>query len=304
MLWFLCVAGLPIAGANAARAAWDKRPGRAALWAGLAVGAAVAAVLLWPGKFYVEKSLTRLAVPTGLVWLALCGVTGWLLYRRRWKSAAVAGCAAVLFTAAGNPALSDRLARTLQGGPIEARPGGDFDVLCVLGGGVSAGPGGEPMVNAHGERAVLAARMYHAGRAPRLVATGSAPPRDLCPGPGPVTQTLWEGLAVPTEAIRVVPGTTTSEELTALAAAADDARDTDAPWRRVGLISSAWHLPRALRLAENAGLAGRSDLELVPIPADFVGELSTTTPHWIPDSGSLAATDRCLKEWLARLVGR
>ena len=312
MFWFACAAAAGLgAGLGAGLCARGSLRGeandrrRAAVWAAVAVAGLVGVALLWPGKFYVEKSLTRLALPTGLIWLALLGLTGWLVYRRRWRGATVAGLAAGVLTAAGNPVLSARLADTLQSqfaaDPLAA---GRFDVVCVLGGGVSLGPHDEPMVNAFGERAILAARLYHAGRTPRLLAAGSAPPEDLCPGPGPVTRDLWGQLAVPPGAIGTIAGTTTSEELAHLAAAAEAADAAGEPWGRIGLVSSAWHLPRAMRLAAGEGLVDLPGCELVPLPADFVGNVSSNAPHWIPDSESLAGTDRCLKEWLARAVDR
>ena len=309
--WFLCLAAATGGAGGVAAHLLNLLRGeprdrwRAAIWAAVAAGGLGGVALLWPGKFYVEKSLTRLALPTGLIWLALLGLTGWLVYRRRWRTAAVAGLAAGLFTAAGNPVLSARLADTLQS-QFAADPfaAGRFDVVCVLGGGVSLGPHDEPMVNAFGERAILAARLYHAGRTPRLLAAGSAPPEDLCPGPGPVTRDLWGQLAVPPGAIGTIAGTTTSEELAHLAAAAADRQAAGEPWGRIGLVSSAWHLPRAMRLAAAQGLVGADGCELVPLPADFVGNVSSNAPHWIPDSESLAGTDRCLKEWLARAVDR
>ena len=305
VFWFACVAGAVAAGGLGVRGVVRGENRRAAAWAGVAVAAAAGAALLWPGKFYVEKSLTRLILPTGLLWLALLGLTAGLLARRRWSAAALAGVAAGLLTAAGNPVLAQTLAGGLEegfGGDPLAR--GRFDAVAVLGGGVSRGPHDGPAVNAFGERVILAARLYHAGRTPRLLATGSSPPGDRGPGPGPLTRDLWERLAVPPGAIGTVPGTTTSEELARLTEAAAEAAARGEPWGRVGLVSSAWHLPRAMRLAGEAGLTEAPGVELVPLPADSLATLSTVGPRWIPDSESLNVTDRCLKEWLARLVRR
>ena len=275
-----------------------------AAWAATAAAAGLACSEAYPGTFYVEKALTRLAMPTGLVWLALLGLTGWLGFRRRWVGFAAAAAIAVLFTAASNPVVASLAARSLEReydrDPFRA---GHFDAVCVLGGGVSLDRFDAPAVNASGQRAILAARLYHAGRTPLLVAAGTAPESSDCPGPGEVTRDLWTGLAVPRGAVRLIDGTTTSEELVSLAetAAAEAAGE---PWGRIGLVSSAWHLPRAMRLADAAGLLGKPGCEIVPLPADHLGTLSTTTPHWLPESDALAATDRCLREWLARLASR
>ena len=309
MLWFASLAAVAAAGTAFGRAAFRRTDGpgrrRRPVWAVVGGAGVAGAALLWPGTFYVEKSLTRLALPTGLVWLSLLGLTGWLAYLRRWPGAAAAGCAAALFTLAGNPVAAHAAAQSLQRA-FAADPfgAGEFDVVCVLGGGVSLGPHGRPAANAHGDRAVLAAQLFHAGRTPRLLAAGTAPPTGPGPGPGAATKLLWEQLAVPPDRIALIAGTTTHEELTRLAAAARAAKSRGRGWGRIGLVSSAWHLPRAMRLAGAAGLTGQPGCEIVPLPADYAGVLSTTAPLWIPESEALATTDRCLKEWLARLVAR
>ena len=276
-----------------------------AAWAGTSAAAGLACSEAYPGTFYVEKALTRLAMPTGLVWLALLGLCGWLAYCRRWVGFGIAAAVAVAFTAAANPVVASLAARSLERqydrDPFRA---GEFDAVCVLGGGVSLDRFDAPAVNASGQRAILAARLFHAGRTPLLVAAGTAPPGSACPGPGEVTRDLWTGLAIPANSVRLIEGTTTSEELASLAATAAGAEAAGRPWGRIGLVSSAWHLPRAMRLAGAAGLLDKPGCEIVPLPADHLGRLSTTTPHWLPESEALAATDRCLREWLAGWASR
>ena len=219
------------------------------MWAAALVAAGVGLVLLWPGRFYVEKSLTRLALPTGLIWLGAWTLAAALLARKKWWEGAAAGVLAAAITVAGNPVVANRLAGRLQRDhardPLAA---GEFDAVCVLGGGVSLDEHDRPVANAFGQRAVLGAELFHAGRTPTLLAAGTAPPTSACPGPGRATRDLWANLAVPRDRVRLLSGTTTKEEIASLADAVKAGR-----WRRVGLVSSAWHLPRAVRLAEAAG---------------------------------------------------
>jgi uncharacterized SAM-binding protein YcdF (DUF218 family) len=70
-------------------------------------------------------------------------------------------------------------------------------------------------------------------------------------------------------------------------------------WSKIGVVTSAWHMGRALRLARTAGV------EVTPLPADFVGDV----PGWdrlaiVPSGQALSETSRALREYLARLVGR
>jgi uncharacterized SAM-binding protein YcdF (DUF218 family) len=69
-------------------------------------------------------------------------------------------------------------------------------------------------------------------------------------------------------------------------------------WRRVGLVTSAWHMARAMPLARDA------QLDLQPLPADFRTP-QTWSPIWIiPGEGSFQDTGLACKEMLARVVGR
>jgi len=62
--------------------------------------------------------------------------------------------------------------------------------------------------------------------------------------------------------------------------------------KRVVLVTSAWHLPRAMRLFKNAGV------ELTPFPVDYRGLPNRQLPYldWIPNAGSLQKTEMALRE--------
>lgn len=86
----------------------------------------------------------------------------------------------------------------------------------------------------------------------------------------------------------------------------DTARDTDdeitalrrlAGEERVALVTSAWHLPRAMQLAR------REQLSVFPCPADFLGGRGGELPPlaWITwDSDSLSNTTRAWREYLGQ----
>ena len=107
-------------------------------------------------------------------------------------------------------------------------------------------------------------------------------------------------MGVPETAVeRLVGPKTTSEELRALAA-----RAPEEGWRRVGLITSAWHLPRAMRLAERSGVA-RAGIEIVPIPADYRGTgTMVTIVHLLPSQEGFGNLRIFLWEILGMAMGR
>lgn len=62
--------------------------------------------------------------------------------------------------------------------------------------------------------------------------------------------------------------------------------------KRVVLVTSAWHLPRAMRQFRGAGV------ELVPFPVDYRAQPNRLLPYldWIPTAGALAKTELALRE--------
>ena len=100
-------------------------------------------------------------------------------------------------------------------------------------------------------------------------------------------------LGVPDERIERVEGINTSEEMRHLSEYLKRSG-------RVGLITSAFHMPRAMRLARSQGL------ELIPLPADFLtpADLFPTVLDFIPDAEAIMVTRLACKEYLAKLVGR
>lgn len=268
---------------------------------------AVCAVGVVDGRAALEKVLQRLVTPVGLLWLALALQCGWALTRRLRGWCAWSAVLWLVLTLVGNGTVVSRAYANVEQpylhlDPFQAPP---FDVLVVLGGGTRKGPTGKPQLNEAGDRVMLAARLYHAGQARRLICTGqriAAIEPDRRNDPAVLTHQLLKSLDVPESAMALSGGTNTAEELLHLAEGAPLTG-------RVGLLTSAWHLPRALRLARSHGLV------MEPVPADFQGDPEAAAPtpapglgavviNAIPTAEALAAAGRLGKEYLAGLVGR
>ena len=215
--------------------------------------------------FAFEKTLGLLAMPVGLLWLFLLASAGFCLLRKQRLPAALFLVSALGYALAGNVYLGSALMARLEAGvpSVDVATVAPFDAVCVLGGGTQEDSRGHSELSQAGDRIVLAARLWHAGKVKLLVASGMS--RDGVRGVrnlGQETRTLWRGLGVPDAAILVVaePCWNTRDEI-----AADRRLQARLGWRRVGLLSSAWHLPRALALARKAGLAA------TPLGADWRG---------------------------------
>ena len=68
--------------------------------------------------------------------------------------------------------------------------------------------------------------------------------------------------------------------------------------RRIILVTSAIHMPRAVATFRKAGF------EVIPAPADFYTGWGEDYTHWIPDAGSLTGTELALHEWVGLWVYR
>lgn len=254
------------------------------------------------GKTVTEKYITALLLPCGVIWLLLFGLSMLAFFLR----SRTVGCLALLtfctYTVLANGYLADALVKSMEKpfrdiDPLQQEP---FDKVIVLGGGGNLGANLRAQGNGSGDRLILAAALYHQGLTKTLICTGTRIKGlgDNGIGPAEISSAVLQSLGVPEGAIQLADGRTTSEELANLSK--QIAKDRE----RIGIVTSAWHLPRALRLARS------HDLTLSPLPADFLGgpvRARTTAEaikDMIPGADSLVTTTRLLKENLAALAGR
>lgn len=296
----LFVAALALALVAAAlhqRAALWPRPRRLVLHL-LAPVAAAASVASAPNVSIIEKMLTALIVPAGLLWAATFALSWWLLLRGRRRQAYVAVAGWCALTLAGNVWLGQAMIAWLEDGFQPAPADARFDAVVVLGGGSDITPWGAPQLGNGGDRLRVGAQLFTSGRTPLLVSSGSSIPeltqrevRDLASE----TAALWEQMGVPRYAIVQVPGPiNTSEEIAELGVLI-----RDRGWKRVGLVSSGSHLRRAMRLAEENGLV------VTPIAADVRGKVQPASiVGLVPSGPGFFAVQVASKELAAGLVGR
>lgn len=264
------------------------------------------------GKTGFEKTLTALTFPIQATWLLLSGwsLSSLSIVVRSQRSRSRLLIPIVLwglFTACGSPMLGDACHLYLESLEKPFNPTHDppLDLLVVLGGSTSQGPY-RAEVGDSGDRVLLAAQLFSQGKARRLITTGS----ELLPGFGkgnsPAQQTteIWTGLGIPVSKIETLPGINTYAEMQALKKRiADDpalANEMSVAPPRVGLLTSAWHLPRALRLARAAGLT-----TLIPVAADHKQRIAPRLVwDYIPSANNFLRLERCQRELMARLVAR
>jgi uncharacterized SAM-binding protein YcdF (DUF218 family) len=253
-------------------------------------------------RLAVEKLLTSLVLPPGLLWLGLmvAVVVAWR-HKQRLQVSLLVGCW-LLLTIAGNSWTSYALLAHLERAYRHLDPLASIasdqplNAVAALGGATMQTPAGQVQLTGHGDRVLLAARLYRQGACRQLVAAGQAmdDEGDERSDPSEETAILWRDLGIPDDDILLVGGHNTREELSALKQVA-----ALHGWQRIGVVTSAFHMARAMRLARDEGL------EVVPLPAQFLSAApSIHRLSVIPAGDNLATTSLALKELLAAMVGR
>lgn len=266
----------------------------------LAIGAIfLGAVSAVAGPTMAEKMLTDLAMPTGLIWLTLMVMIYFcLLNRQKWPAMAGMFCWLIL-TLAGNSFIANLLIANLESSfqDVDVFKVEPLETAVVLGGGTSSRVTGGSQLNAGGDRVAIAARLYHAGKVNQFICTGTSSFRTskLDLSPREEAAEILIGLGVPSERVVQMEGRNTSEEMKQLGAWLKQNPDHG----RIGIITSAWHMPRVMRLANANGV------DAVALPADYQTSSIGPSPNLIvPSSINLEISRRALKEYLATLVGR
>ena len=245
-----------------------------------------------------QKALALLLMPAGMAWVLLIVVVIMTWHCGTRSQRVVASVALLMFTLAGNKWFGNVLIGSLekQIPPLDIAQMEPFQAVFVLGGGSGFSDVDGPQFGIGGDRIALAARLWLAKKTPLLIASGSSlsdleEPHDLAAD----TAVLWQGLGIPKEAIiQISQPVITQEEIAAYAQLI-----RQRGWTRVGLVSSASHLPRALRLCRRAGI------DMVPLGADRISQSLSWSPYWlIPQEGGFVRVQRACWEYLGMLKGR
>ncbi len=285
-------------------------------------GGGLAAVHYFAGPRMFEKIAQQLASPVGVVWLLLfVSWYGALIWRIKLLSF-TSGLAWLLLTVFGNAFVSNELVRRVERPYLAVNPfdGETLDSVLILGGGSDSTPAGIPQLSSRGDRLALAARLFHAGKVRQIVVSGvrwNKPPAgaDLYEE----SATILKELGVPeSHIVQLKVGADTSEEIRAFgdwlresngndvataespdSAESPDTSKTESTPDRIpgafGILTSAWHLRRAMLLSDRYGMY----YEAKPIPADFLsGTVHRDPTLLIPSADNLQVSYLAIREIL------
>lgn len=266
--------------------------------------------------FLLSKLLPQLLYPLGLsLVLQVLGQTqgrssASTAVHRRWAQSLSWSGVGVLWLCS-LPLVSRQLVWGLEtpAAALTPNPLPKADAVVVLGGGLrpSLPPRQGVEVAEGGDRLLIGLRMLRQGQAPLLVTSGaqvSFRGRDPAQPEAMGARQLALDLGAAPSQILVNPRSrTTAEEATQIGALG-----RQRGWRRILLVTSALHMPRAL-----ATFQARSGLAVVPVSCDF---LLPDRQHWgqptaaslvidlVPDADALASSSRALKEHLGLALYR
>ena len=240
------------------------------------------------------KLLSLFAFPLGFALLALVGCIVALLVKRRRTALVLLVGATCWLWFWSMPVVSNALRASLET-PFPFRPATDFpnaEVIVVLGGGVQGtalGSRAMPHLGKGADREWFAADLYHAGKAPLLLLTsGQVMGEEIGPGADGMA-TFLRALGVPGGAIILEPLARNTLENGRFVQKQLAARGVE----RILLVTSAYHMRRALRVFE------RTKLHIVPAPTDHaVIRADFDIQQFLPGVGGLSDSTDAIKEYL------
>lgn len=243
------------------------------------------------GSVFSLKILTSrayaLLLTLGMGFILLSGLLIWGQYRRPGVLCLAVGFAVLwVFSTRG---MADYLCASLERAylpaPIEAIP--QADAIIVLGGVI--GPALPPRryadLNQASDRLFHATRLYKAGRAPIVIASGGGDP--------PEAQDMFAFLTewgVPRDAVLQETRSRNTYENAVFSKRIMKAHDIE----KVLLVTSAMHMPRALAAFRSAQIDAR------PAPTDYrvVDGATDGVVRWLPDPAAMDAGHRAVREYL------
>ena len=263
-------------------------------------GCLVAFSYVVEGPTTATRSATDLVMPFGLVWIGLFAGTALFALQKQWVASCLFAILFIVHGITGNPYIASKFIESVElpEQPLTATTDHPYRTVIVLGGGTIITPLMTAELDRDAERIFSAAQLWHAGLASSIICTGSS--SDGIANPRDIGATLLESVGVPAAAIFKVPGENTSQEMASLKEFFDDPPDGFPETGEVALVTGAFHMRRAMRLAST------QQLDFDPLPCGYrSGHFPAFSPRaLIPKADAAESFGLALKELLGGLVGR
>jgi len=253
---------------------------------------------------FLSKLLPIFIYPLGLACVLI--IAALILSKRRGLQQFFLFLVLLILLLASNRWVAMGLARSLEWRYLPPNHVPKAEVLVLLGGGtVPAEPPRQIVeINGSGDRLLYALWLYKEGKAEAILLSGGLLDWDMRGStPAQDMADLLEMMGVPSEALWLQTESRNTYEDALYCTQILNSKGI----RRVLLVTSAWHMPRAVKLFQAQGV------EVIPIPADFTvtetgwrqlvnGDLRAQILALLPSSDNLALTTRIMKEYVGILV--
>jgi uncharacterized SAM-binding protein YcdF (DUF218 family) len=241
---------------------------------------------------FLHTLLPRIVSPLGVVVLLLVVS---IVFRRRWPG--VLGLVVLLGCAL--PATERAVWAGLESGypyrPVEAVP--TTGAVVVLSGMLDGTPTSDGTLSQWGEatdRFFAGLDLFRAGKAPVMIFTQGRLPWSGRPLEGGMLARRAVSLGVPESQIMLTGEVANTEDE---ALAVSDLMGL-ADIRNLTLVTSSFHMPRAVMIFERAGLS------VVPYPTDFRTKADLDWTDWVPSARAFGATSLGVREYIGRAYYR
>lgn len=241
--------------------------------------------------FLLSKLFIFLLRP--LTWALLLLLAAVWVKADRWRRRCFWAAFAVLFLF-GNGWLFQQVIRQYEYAPVTLE--GHYDAAIILGGFLGIPEDSTQQFTEFTEaadRLTAPLELYQQGQLDYLLLTGgSSQVLYTLPSEADIAARYLRAMQLPDSAIVREPRSRNTFENAAFTKELLDSRYPAA--KRLLLVTSAWHMPRAKACFDRVGLA------VTPYPVDFMRSFSPPTPADIllPNAGTLAAWEKIIKEWV------
>ncbi len=259
----------------------------------------VALAFVIQGRAKAENTATELMTPVAIVWWVSFVLAIQFWRSRELRTAYTLLGVSIFMYLTCTPMVARHFLRSLESRVQSTNLSREnpLDAIVVLGGGTTEAPDGRAQLAHAGDRVGFAAQLYHQGIVKRIIVTGGGVKRlehRSQNDPSIQAKRILTGMGIPESAIEELPGLNTSQEMQELKTRTD-------LWqgKQCGLLTSAFHMPRAL------GLATANGVEVVPVVADYrVLREPFSFRDLIPCARGAIQADLAVREYLGMLLGR
>lgn len=242
----------------------------------------------------IIKLLTHLAYPAGLVGMSVLFALVYLIVRNKVRTIQWFFIGSCIFMLASNPIISSKLLNNLEKQypqqPMSSIP--KADAIVVLGGSLRPPtyPRKTSQITNSSDRFWYAAKLYKAGKAKTIVLTGG----NVFPDPSIKSEAFYIkkillSLGIPEKAILLEESSRTTEENAFFSTQLLEKHN----FKKVLLVTSAMHMPRAMKLFDSP------ELTITPCSADvYISPSSTPNVlSWIPNAKAFSVSTLALHEY-------